>query len=49
MEAVQCHLERYGHGAIVEATVEKVYSSWPDKYDIQAWGLAEFEEDDTDD
>lgn len=37
------HLKRLGHGSMISTTVENVYSEWPDKYDIQAWGLAEFE------
>jgi hypothetical protein len=43
-EAATRHRDRADHSVVVEANFENVYSTWPSKSDIRAWGLAEFEE-----
>ena len=43
--AAERHKKRDGHGSMITVEYENVYSSWPDRHDIQAWGLAEFEDE----
>lgn len=43
-EAAARHLQRTGHGSYITQMSERIYSFWPSKNDIRAWGLSEFEE-----